>query len=366
MELHKAIKEIVASKGPDMICNLQIINYLLDYQAFKEKPATKLILRDVINAGYGESILALQNVQGWQIKLQQLQHDFIVSCGYKEDLVAYVFLSIAYGLGLQVDTVNQEESCDCLSGSEDESLNQDIGSPDILDIMRKAREGDKESILYCAQNKIDPFYFDSNFFFDYQSIRIGDWVYDDGSFSRTRSDLKNCVGVVFSLKTSPLEQQDGWTHGLIVAVRDAAEREWGEYGDLSYPHTHYTSKDLELLKDSPESFKDYQTEYLLRDSDIETFKIARTFALGLPKGKTSGWYLPSISQLRLIAVNLPTETLNTISMNSSKSYLSSSQSNANEVCSAYISTDFGGKTYYSFDTVDKQSPFYRVRPIAAF
>lgn len=54
MELHKAIKEIVGSKGPDMIKDPQIINYLLDYQAFKEKPATKLILRDVINAEYAE------------------------------------------------------------------------------------------------------------------------------------------------------------------------------------------------------------------------------------------------------------------------------------------------------------------------
>ena len=100
MELHKALKEIVASKGAGMINNIQIINFLLDYQAFKEKPATKLILRDVINAGYGESILALQNTQGWQSKFKQYEHEFIDSCGYKEELAAYVFESIAYALGL--------------------------------------------------------------------------------------------------------------------------------------------------------------------------------------------------------------------------------------------------------------------------
>lgn len=108
MELHKAIKEIVTSKGADMITNAQIINYLLDYQAFKEKPATKLILRDVINAGYGESILALQNDKGWQIKLKQYQHEFIDSCGYKEDLAVYVFDSLAYALGL-VDASQEPE-----------------------------------------------------------------------------------------------------------------------------------------------------------------------------------------------------------------------------------------------------------------
>lgn len=100
MELHKALKEIIASKGAGMINNIQIINYLLDYQAFKEKPATKLILRDVINAGYGDSILSLQNVHGWQTKFKQYEHEFIDSCGYKEELAVYVFESIAYALGL--------------------------------------------------------------------------------------------------------------------------------------------------------------------------------------------------------------------------------------------------------------------------
>ena len=51
--------EIVASKGAEMINNIQIINYLLDYQAYKEKPATKLILRAIIDSGYAENILAL-------------------------------------------------------------------------------------------------------------------------------------------------------------------------------------------------------------------------------------------------------------------------------------------------------------------
>ena len=109
MELHKAIKEIVDSKGADMICNPQIINYLLDYQAFKEKPATKLILRAIIDSGYTENILALtSDKNGWEIKFRQYQHEFIDSCGYKEELAAYVFDSIAYGLGLGAANVEPE------------------------------------------------------------------------------------------------------------------------------------------------------------------------------------------------------------------------------------------------------------------
>lgn len=109
MELHKAIKEIVNSKGAEMICNPQIINYLLDYQSFKEKPATKLILRAIIDSGYAENVLALiSDKNGWEIKFRQYQHEFIDSCGYKEELAAYVFDSIAYGLGLGTANVEPE------------------------------------------------------------------------------------------------------------------------------------------------------------------------------------------------------------------------------------------------------------------
>lgn len=237
----------------------------------------------------------------------------------------------------------------------------------IVEIMKNARSGDANAILYCAQHKIDPFNFEEHFFFDYNSVRIGDWFYDDGSFSRNRSDLKNCVGIVFSLETSQLEQADGWTHGLIVAIRDAAEGEWGPHDNLAYPHTHYSTKDLEVLEKSPESFNNYHTEYILRDSDINAFKMARGIGLDLPKGKTSGWYLPSISNLRQVACNLSPGILSTISMNGDVSYWSSSQSNANEACTIYISLSFdGNKTYYSFDTCDKESPFKRIRPIIAF
>lgn len=107
MELHKAIREVVSLKGTEIIANIQIVNFLLDYQAFKEKPATKLILRDIINAGYAESILALRNTARWQVKFLQYQHEFIDSCGYKEELAAYVFESIAYALGL-TDEKNDE------------------------------------------------------------------------------------------------------------------------------------------------------------------------------------------------------------------------------------------------------------------
>ena len=110
MELHKAIKEIIDRFGEEMIVNSQVINYLLDYQAFNEIPATKPILRDIINSGCVKEVLLLRtNVQEWLVKLKQYQHDFINSFGYKEELVVYVFNSIAYGIGLCFD-VNEPKT----------------------------------------------------------------------------------------------------------------------------------------------------------------------------------------------------------------------------------------------------------------
>lgn len=363
MELYKAIKEIVASKGSEMINNIQIINFLLDYQAFKEKPATKMILRDVIDLGYSKRINAINSKDyNWHSKFLQLKQEFINTCGYKEDLALYVFDSIAYGLGWQDEVFVQTPK------KEKKSNGLDISSFDIIDIMELARAGDKDAVLYCAQHKIDPFNSDSDFLFDYNELKVGDWYYEDGSFSRMKSDLKKCVGVVFSLNTSPLEQSEGWTHGLIVAIKSVKEREWGDSEEeLPYPHTHYGTADMENLEKAPTLFKDYQTEFLLRDSNITAFKAAKKCRLPLPEKRTSGWFLPSITQLKQIVCNLSGDMLTKISMSCGHAghiWWSSSQSNANEACYIYISV-YEGNASYSFGTSRKIFP-YDIRPIAAF
>lgn len=359
MELHKAIKEIVASKGAGMIANAQIINYLLDYQAFKEKPATKLILRDIINLGYSKMVVDIDSKDyNWHSKFLQLKKTFINNCGYKEDLALYVFDSLSYGLGWQDDVFVQTPKKD------EKSEGLDLSSIGIIDIMKLARDGDKNAVLYCAQHKIDPFNSDSNFYYDYNDIKIGDWYYEDGSFSRNRSDLKRCVGVVFSLNTSPIEKADGWEHGLIVAVKDVKEREWGNNEDYPYPHTHYSTSEIAKLERNPSQFRDYQTEYLLKDSDITAFKAARKCRLPLPEKRTSGWYLPSITQLKQITTNLDKGILSKISLSNGNIWWSSSQSNEYEACFIYISVD-SDRCYYSFGTSSKDFP-RRIRPVAAF
>lgn len=103
MELHQALKDIISQRGKGLLENPQIINYLLDYRCFVDKPATKLILRDIINSGYASEILSLDtNAPAWQTKYKHYVHEFIDSCGYKEELATYVFESIAFALDLKV------------------------------------------------------------------------------------------------------------------------------------------------------------------------------------------------------------------------------------------------------------------------
>lgn len=103
MELHQALKDIISQRGKGLLENPQIINYLLDYRCFVDKPATKLILRDIINSGYAGEILCIDtNAPAWQTKFKHYVHEFIDSCGYKEELATYVFESIAFALDLKV------------------------------------------------------------------------------------------------------------------------------------------------------------------------------------------------------------------------------------------------------------------------
>jgi len=132
MELHDALKNILSTQNKSMLASLQIINFLNDYRCFADKPAIKLILRDIIRSGYAEEILTLsQNDASWRTKFKHYVHDFIDSCGYKEELATYVFESIAFALNLDVykeePKIRQKVNVDSFFDLNDED--NSIGSP---------------------------------------------------------------------------------------------------------------------------------------------------------------------------------------------------------------------------------------------
>lgn len=373
MKLYDAIKEIVKLKGKDIITDSALLNYLNDYHAFEERPASKLVLRDLVNGGYSDKILKLGHQDSnWTIKLKSYEHDFVDSCGYKEELVLYVFQSLAYAIDLtdkkpgvgmdevldfhpffdneqlmqsdSTSTPEPKQTADSVddtdylkiaqdfiengkldtarsiaekivnSSSKDdentikatimlghimrkkshykEALNYynqalnaeanllNIGAKDLqhritnrevkgfedIDIhymfcllgighidkkrwsefvKSKASKGNYSALLYCAHLGIDPQEHINIFFTEYNELRIGDFLYEDGSFAHEQSKLKVPIGVVFSLETSDIEKHKGWEHGRIAASEGLQlsrhqyypQSQWGKSIDYSFVST---------------------------------------------------------------------------------------------------------------------------------
>lgn len=55
---------------------------------------------------------------------------------------------------------------------------------------------------------------------DLDKIVIGDYLYDDGTYSAEFTTRKKCLGIVFSLAPSETDIQAGWTHGYILSMKD--------------------------------------------------------------------------------------------------------------------------------------------------
>lgn len=140
---------------------------------------------------------------------------------------------------------------------------------------------------------------------DLSQLQLGDFYYSDGTFSTGQDSAKTCVGIVFSLKTSPAEQKQGWTHGQIVALANASasdDCEWGVLDkELKAPFGKYTWKNW---KAASEVLNGYECSHAAAVAGNRAFSAAKKFIVELPAGKTSGWYLPSVGQWAEIVTNL--------------------------------------------------------------
>lgn len=101
MELYEAIREISKQYGIDCIQKENFFNMLSDFQAFKGFPACRAIVKVVFVQGYGGKILSnsIANDECWETILQQYIFEVVQKNGFQENLVKYVFQSIAFGIG---------------------------------------------------------------------------------------------------------------------------------------------------------------------------------------------------------------------------------------------------------------------------
>lgn len=100
MDLYYAIKYAIDIKGNDILMDDNLINILNDFKAYVEVPASKYLIKSMLNEGVMAKLL-MERQQSTDIKflLSSYKNDLTEIYGFKIDLAEYVINSIAYALG---------------------------------------------------------------------------------------------------------------------------------------------------------------------------------------------------------------------------------------------------------------------------
>lgn len=108
MNLTKALKTLIEVKGIDILKSPLSLNILSDYQAFADVPASKNVLKNIIEEGYLEKIAFFYNNK---LPIGDAPNGYVSELynklGFRLDTSVYVINSILLALGY--DEVNVEE-----------------------------------------------------------------------------------------------------------------------------------------------------------------------------------------------------------------------------------------------------------------
>ena len=108
-KLHIIAKDVVTQKGDIIITKNQFLNLLADLGAYKELPATKIILNALFKADFGMFLYELkQNAtdKSFFEKCYKHRKEFLSDGKFREDLTEYVYSSLLYAIGL-IDDVDE-------------------------------------------------------------------------------------------------------------------------------------------------------------------------------------------------------------------------------------------------------------------
>ena len=157
-------------------------------------------------------------------------------------------------------------------------------------------------------------------------IKIGDYYYDDGTWSTELDNSKTVIGVIFSTINAASsdvilrQNYSHCTHGLVVGLKEYQSAFGGYYGDY-YSNdqrsirTYLNSKSVETTNDKPNGFgltwaygeyrKDYAS-YNYVESFDETNGIAAKHNAEVPVSAefASTWYIPSYCEMLQLYQNL--------------------------------------------------------------
>lgn len=135
----------------------------------------------------------------------------------------------------------------------------------------------------------------TKFYSDYSKLYVGDYVYEDGTFTHKLSSEKNVCGVVISLKTTSEEYKKGWTHGTIMAMSDVngGERlQWSKNieGD-DYFAAHSIDEIQYAINDRDGYIVAYQ--YMKEGDKFPAFGVLDKQPCVT---NSTGWYIPTLGQ----------------------------------------------------------------------
>lgn len=101
-KLHTGIKSIVESQGKDVIKTVLLANILADYGAYNQYPTTKVVLKELLNQGYGQKIydILCKSTLHVQEDFLVLKSEFQKKTNFKHDILNYVFDSFLFAFNL--------------------------------------------------------------------------------------------------------------------------------------------------------------------------------------------------------------------------------------------------------------------------
>jgi hypothetical protein len=141
--------------------------------------------------------------------------------------------------------------------------------------------------------------------------KIGDYYYSDGNWSDgTVAPIsgKTVIGIVFSTRISSIEKAAGYTHGYVMALKDASTSSaWGPNSDSPLPNFANIKTDYTDLTSGYNAVTTYKSSMV--NSTYPAFNVATNYAYGAVSAGThpsnsSVWYLPTMGQWADLAANL--------------------------------------------------------------
>lgn len=146
-KLHTGIKTVIDANGKEVLSSVLLSNILADYGVFDEYPTTKIVLKDLLTKGYGKKIVdGLSKVSNpSKAIIESTKKEFEKNSNYKKDIVAYVFESIAFGLGLITSVTEPFSSGFDPYASESDGILDRL--PDMLAELKKEYTDSLEKLL---------------------------------------------------------------------------------------------------------------------------------------------------------------------------------------------------------------------------